>query len=89
MWILSKVKQVIAVHWRDIHFHEAWQEYNIIKQEIPVFVTYGVKLKGGDPLVVAGCVSPTGKKNHRFGDITKIPKGCIVKTEILGEIEIE
>jgi hypothetical protein len=47
VWILSKVKQVVAVHWRDIHFHEAWQEYNIIKQEIPVFVTYGVKLKGG------------------------------------------
>jgi hypothetical protein len=80
-------KKVIAVHWRDIHFHGDWREDAELHTDLPVFVTYGVKVKGGDPLVVAGVVAPDSPE-RRYGDVTKIPKGCIVRIDELDTIEV-
>jgi hypothetical protein len=80
-------KKVIAVHWRDIHFHGDWREDAELHTDLPVFITYGVKVKGGDPLVVAGVVAPDSPE-RRYGDVTKIPKGCIVRIDELDTIEV-
>jgi hypothetical protein len=81
-------KKVIAVHWRDIHFHDDWREDAELHTDLPVFVTYGVKVKGGDPLVVASVVAPDSP-DRRYGDVTKIPKVCIVQIDELYVIEVK
>jgi hypothetical protein len=80
-------KKVVAVHWRDIHFHDDWREDEELSTDVPVFITFGVKVKGGDPLVVASVVAPDSPE-RRYGDVTKIPKGCIVKVVELDTIEV-
>jgi hypothetical protein len=82
------IKEVVAVHWRDIHFHDDWRDDAELHTDLPVFITYGVKVKGGDPLVVASVVAPDSPE-RRYGDVTKIPKGCIVKVEKLGTVEVQ
>jgi hypothetical protein len=80
-------KKVVAVHWRDIHFHDDWREDEELSTDVPVFITFGVKVKGGDPLVVASVVAPDSPE-RRYGDVTKIPKGCIVKVIEYDTIEV-
>lgn len=83
----KKELQLVAVYWRDIHFRQDWHDDAEVARELPDFVTIGAKLKGGDPTVIAGCVS-TGDSECRVADLTEIPKGCIVRTEVLGTVKL-
>lgn len=79
-------KRVVAVYWRDPTIESGWVEDDHDK-DLPLCVTYGVFLKGGDPTVIAGTIAPTG--GGEYADRTKFPKGCISKIETISTIEVE
>ena len=81
-------KKIVAVHWKDPTIEAGWVEDDHDRQLV-TFVSYGVLIsKDKGQVVLAGTVSPEDKVK-RYADRTKFPKGCVVKIEIIGEVNLK